>query len=111
MSAKRAKCTFNKPELEFLGHIVGSEGIKVYPKKTAVGRDWTVPQNVSELRSFLGLTNYFRRFVQGYGNLVGSLTNLLRKDAPLSGVQAAFDGVLFREHDTLVNTSQLQRKY
>ena len=48
----------------------------------AVVRDWTVPQNVSELRSFLGLTNYFRRFVRGYANLVGALTNLLRKDVP-----------------------------
>ena len=65
-----------------MGHVVGSEGIKVDPKKTAVARDWAVLQNLSELRSFLGLTNYFRRFVQGYASLVGSLTNLLRKDAP-----------------------------
>ena len=94
--AKRAKCAFNQPELEFMGHVVGSEGIKVDPKKTAVVRDWAVPQNLSELRSFLGLTNYFRRFVQGYANLVGSLTNLLRKDAPFvwsADCQAAFDGV------------------
>ncbi len=52
--------------------------------------------NVSELRSFLGLTNYFHMFVQGYANLVGSLTNLLRKDAPFvwsADCQAAFDGV------------------
>jgi len=41
---KRAKCTCNEPELEFLGHIVGSEEIKVDPKKTAVVRDWAVPQ-------------------------------------------------------------------
>ncbi len=94
--AKSAKCSFNQPELEFLGHVVGSDGIKVDPKKTAVVRDWAVPQNISELRSFLGLTNYFRRFVQGYANLVGSLTNLLRKDVPFvwsADCQAAFDGV------------------
>ena len=48
--AKRAKCAFNQPELEFLGHIVGCEGIKIDPRKTAVVRDWAVPQNLSELR-------------------------------------------------------------
>ena len=60
--AKRPKCSFNQPEIKFLGHIGGCEGIRVDPKKTAVVRVWTVPQNVSELHSFLGLTNYFRRF-------------------------------------------------
>ena len=93
--AKRSKCLFNQPELEFLGHIVGSEGIKVDPKKIAVVRDWAVPQNVSELRSFLGLTNYFRKFVQGYANLVG-MNNLLRKHVPFvwtTDCQQAFDGV------------------
>ena len=96
MFDKRAKCTFNQPELEFLGHVVGSEGIKVDPKKTGVVRDWAVPQTVSDVRAFLGLTNYFRRFVQGYGTLNGALTNLLRKDAPFvssDACQAAFDGV------------------
>ena len=43
--AKRAKCSFNPPELEFLGHIVGSDGIKVDPRKTAVVRDWAVLTN------------------------------------------------------------------
>ncbi len=80
----------------FLGHIVGSEGIKVDLKKTAVVGDWAVPQNVSALCTFLGLTDYFLRFVQGYVNLVGSLTNLLQKDAPFvwdADCQAAFDSV------------------
>ena len=94
--AKRAKCTFNQPELELLGHVVGSEGVKVDPKKPAVVRDWAVTRNVSKLRSFLELTNCFRTFVQGYANLGESLTNLLQKDAPFvwsADCQAAFDGV------------------
>ena len=94
--AKRSKCLFNQPELEFLGHVVGCEGVEVDPKKTAVVRDWAVPQNVSEMRSFLGLTNYFRTFVQGYVKLVGPLTNLLRKSISFvwtADCQEAFDGV------------------
>lgn len=63
--AKPAKCSFNQPELEFLGHVVGAEGIKVDPMKTAVVRDWAEPKSVSDIRSLLGLTNYFCRFVQG----------------------------------------------
>ena len=96
MFAKRATCAFNQPELAFLGHVVGSEGVKVDPKKTAVVRDWAVPRIVSDVRSFLGLTHYFCRFVQGYGTLVGALTNLLCKDALFvwsDACQAASDGV------------------
>ena len=92
---KRSKCLFNQPELAFLGHVVGCEGIKVDPKKTAVVRDWAVPQNVSEMRSFLGLTNYFSKFVKGYAKLVGPLTNLLHKSVSFVGTaecQEAFDG-------------------
>ena len=59
LSAKRSKCHLNTPELEFLGHIVGADGIRVDPKKTAVVKNWAVPSNVSEMRSFLGLTKAF----------------------------------------------------
>lgn len=69
--AKRSRCDLNQPELEFLGHIFGAEDIKVDPRKTAVARDWPTSHIVSELCSFLGLTNYF---IQGYANFV---TNLL----------------------------------
>ena len=62
-------------------NISGADGIRVDPKRTAVVTEWTVPQNMSELRYFLGLTN-FRRFIQAYANIVGSLNNLLRKDVP-----------------------------
>ena len=96
LSAKRSKCQFNTAELGFLGHVVGAEGIKVNPKKTAVVRDWPQPQDIHQLRSFLGLTNYFRRFVQAYANLVGPLTNLLRKSVSFTwslACQTAFDGV------------------
>jgi len=76
--AKLFKCEFSKPELQFLGHIVGRQGIRVDPAKTAVISDWPVPLDVQQLRSFLGLATDFRRFVQGFSKLVSPMTDLLK---------------------------------
>ncbi|KAJ9525182.1 hypothetical protein QJQ45_020705, partial [Haematococcus lacustris] len=61
--AKLAKCEFNKTQLAFLGHIVGSSGIAVDPTKVQVVREWPTPRNLKDLQAFLGLANYFRRFI------------------------------------------------
>ena len=83
--AKFAKCEFNKPEVKFLGHIVGREGIKVNPQKVAVVRDWPVPRTVTDVRQFLGLTNYFRKFIQGYSSMAAPLSDLTTGAADLAG--------------------------
>jgi Reverse transcriptase (RNA-dependent DNA polymerase) len=64
--AKLKKCEFQQPSLKFLGHIVSADGLKVDPSKVAVINNWPRPRTNKELRSFLGLANYFRRFLQGY---------------------------------------------
>ena len=66
MYAKFKKCEFWLPEVTFLGHIVGADGIKVDPSKVEVVRDWPRPRNASEVRSFLGSAGYYRRFVKGF---------------------------------------------
>lgn len=78
---KLSKCEFFKRSVTFLGHVVSSDGVRPDPRKTAVIRDWPTPRNVSELRSFLGLANYFRKFLQGYSSVVAPLTALLSKKA------------------------------
>jgi hypothetical protein len=76
--ANKKKCEFWKSEIPFFGHIVGKDGIKVDPVKVAAVQNWPVPSDVRLLRGFLGLANYFRRFVQGFSTLVTPLTNLTR---------------------------------
>lgn len=74
--AKLSKCEFAKPELHFLGHIVGQHGVKVDPSKIAVILKWPVPRSLKELQAFLGLANYFRKFVHHYSSVAAPLTEL-----------------------------------
>ena len=94
--AKPRKCHWGKSRLRFLGHIVSAEGLRVDPAKIAVVRDWATPRDVSQLRSFLGLGNYFRTWVQGWSALVRPLTSLTRKSVAWDwtpACQHAFEGV------------------
>lgn len=74
--AKLSKCEFMREELCYLGHIVGKHGIRVDPAKVAVIQQWPRPHNVQALRSFLGLANYFRRFMRNYAAHTSPLTGL-----------------------------------
>ena len=77
--AKLSKCDFWLKEVSFLGHIVSAEGIRVDPAKIEVVVNWKPPQNVTEVRSFLGLAGYYRTFVKGFFVIASLLTKLLRK--------------------------------
>ena len=74
------KCEFGIQTVKYLGYIFTPDGIKINPDKMKVVKDYPVPKNVTQVRSFLGLTNYNRRFVQGYSKIAHSLFALLRKD-------------------------------
>jgi hypothetical protein len=79
---KLSKCEFNKKELKFLGHIVSREGVRVDPDKTKAIADWPVPTNATEVRSFLGLATYFRKFIQGFSTIQRPLNRLTKADVP-----------------------------
>ena len=74
--ASHKKCVFNQTHVKFLGHIVSGDGIRVDPRKTRIVHDWPVPKNQKDVRSFLGLANYFRRFIQGFSKMVAPLRKL-----------------------------------
>ena len=91
-----SKCKFVQPELQFLGHIVGAKGLQVDPRKVAVVKDWPIPKNRTELQRFLGLANYFRKFVLGWAALVSplqELTKLNREFVWTDECDHAFTGV------------------
>ena len=79
--AKLKKCEFWLNQVVFLGHVISRDGITVDPSKIEAIVNWAVPTNVSEVRSFLGLTGYYRRFVEGFSRIVTPLTRLTRKNA------------------------------
>ena len=74
--AKKSKCELFMHEIEFLGHHVGRRGLRVMQDKVDAVQKWPVPRNVSELRSFLGLAGYYRRFVEGFSRLAAPLHEL-----------------------------------
>jgi hypothetical protein len=63
-----------------LGHIISKEGIAIYPEKIESIREWSVPKNVTKVRSFMGLVGYYRRFISGFSRIAHPITSLQRKE-------------------------------
>ncbi|CAL2265878.1 unnamed protein product [Prunus armeniaca] len=78
--AKFSKCQFWLDRVDFLGHVISAEGIYVDPRKVEAVVNWVQPTSVTEIRSFLGLAGYYRRFVEGFSSIAAPLTWLTRKD-------------------------------
>nr|GEZ99298.1 putative reverse transcriptase domain-containing protein [Tanacetum cinerariifolium] len=79
--AKFSKCEFWIPKVQFLGHVINSQGIYVDPAKIESVKDWASPKSPTEIRQFLGLTRYYRRFIEGFSKIAKPMTKLTQKKA------------------------------
>ncbi|GJT65649.1 putative reverse transcriptase domain-containing protein [Tanacetum coccineum] len=77
--AKFSKCEFWIPKVQFLGHVIDSEGIHVDPAKIESIKDWASPKSPTEIRQFLGLAGYYRRFIEGFLKIAKPMTKLTQK--------------------------------
>lgn len=82
LQLKIEKCIFYAKNFEYLGHIVSKDGMKANPKKVEVIRNFPRPINIKQIQSFLGLCNYFRRYVKDFSKICKPLTTLLKKELP-----------------------------
>ena len=78
---KVSKCEFGMQEMLYLGHVISTDGVHVHMEKIRAILDWPTPKNVTELKGFLGLCTYYRRFTKGFSQLAAPLTDLTKKGA------------------------------
>ena len=91
---KLKKCVFEVSEVEFLGVILGHGQVHMDPVKIKGVLDWPIPQNLKDVRSFLGLYGFYRQFIKGFATLAQPLNELLKKEVPwewTSARQLAFE--------------------
>ena len=78
---KRGKCKFGQTAVQYLGHIISQDGVCVDPEKVSAMVQWPQPRSPRAMRGFLGLTGYYRKFIQDYGKIAAPLTQMLRKNS------------------------------
>ena len=84
LKLKPSKCQFFKKEVTYLGYVIGSEGVLPDPNNIEKVSKWPVPRNVTEVRSFLGLASFYRRFIPKFSQIASPLTDLTHKGTPFA---------------------------
>nr|GEY84198.1 putative reverse transcriptase domain-containing protein [Tanacetum cinerariifolium] len=114
--AKFSKCEFRIPKVQFLGHVIDSQLIHVDPAKIESIKDWTSPKTAMEIRQFLGLANYYRRFIEGFSKIAsapilalpkGSEDFIVYCDASIKGLGAM---IMQREKENVVADALSQKE-
>lgn len=102
--SKQSKCSFGAAEVEYLGHFIFADGVKVDLNEIADMKNWPTPRTIKGLYGFLGLIGYYRKFIRDYGKIATPLTTLLKKDSFtwLDAVDRAFKSLKIKMCNTPV---------
>ena len=82
LTLRGKKCHIGMKEVSYLGHVFSSSGMAPDPKKIQVVQEWPVPTDVTQVRQFLGLASYYRRYIHHFSDIAAPLNNLTKKGAP-----------------------------
>ena len=77
--AKFSKCEFYKDKIQYLGHVISEEGISVDPDKIKSIIDWSIPKDVTDVWSFMEITGYYRKFIEGFLKIANPIISLQKK--------------------------------
>ena len=88
LTLEPSKCHFAVKQLKFLGHVISKNGVEVDPEKTRIVSEFPVPRKQKHVRSFLGMANYYRRFIQNFSKIASPLYALLKKDIPFKWTES-----------------------
>ena len=86
MYAKFSKCEFFKDKIQYPVHVISKEGISKDPNKIRAIMEWHVPKDVSDVRSFMGITGYYRKFIEGFSRIVNPITSSQKKGKYFYGI-------------------------
>ena len=86
--AKFSKCDFFKDKIQYLGHVVTKEGNLVDLEKIKAIKYWPVPKDVTDVQSFMGITNYYQRFIEGFLRIINPITSLQKRGRNLTRIRS-----------------------
>ena len=81
LKLKPTKCHFIRQAVEYLGHVITPDGLKPNPKQVSTIQDYPAPESVSQVCQFLGMTSYYRRFIDGFAKIASPLHSLTKKNS------------------------------
>lgn len=106
---KPSKCFFAKEKITFLGHAISGKGIEPSPDKLKAVENFDRPRTIEMVKSFLGLTSYYRRFIPNYADIADALISLTEKDTPF--IWAAPQELAFCQLKTCLTTYPVLRHF
>ena len=89
--ANLKKCWFHKDEVQFLGYVVSSQGIRIEDKRIEAVRNWPEPKSVRDIQVFIGFANFYRQFIQGFSKIAAPFTSMLKTTRSLDSPQGEDD--------------------